>query len=194
MWFILTYLVLFYSSKLTSQQSLVILWHSSFNPFTPKIWKQILLTNANRNLRWLFLRIWCYIRHYLCMLVTPRSERVNKTPFFKTSIQTRHLQSHNSRRKVIALVTFLRVYAYRNIDYCLGRFSNLEVNNMAIQQGHPTDSFGGIGSNFRLGKCHLELSSVINAFVLEEIKMTFSAENRSARIFGKAIRPKVFGK
>ena len=51
------------------------------------------------------------------MLVTPGSERVKKTPFSKTSIQTRHLQSHNSRSKVIALVTFLTVYPYRSIDY-----------------------------------------------------------------------------
>ena len=30
-------------------------------------------------------------------------------------------------------------------------------------------------------------------FVFGETKMTFSAQKRSARIFGKEIRPKVFG-
>ena len=68
-------------------------------------------------------------------------------------------------------------------------------------QGHPTDFFGGISVRKTCNRLKFsvrEISSrafLINAFVFREIKMTFWAQKyRSSRIFGKAIRPKVFGK
>ena len=73
---------------------------------------------------------------------------------------------------------------------------------MKNTQGQPTDRFGGISvrkTRNRLTFSVREMSSrafLINAFCFRSDKNdVFSGhQNRSARIFGKAIRPKVFGK
>ena len=70
-----------------------------------------------------------------------------------------------------------------------------------VCQGHPTDRFGGISVRKTCNCLKFsvrEMSSrafLINAFCFQRDKYdVFGHKNSSARIFGKAIRPKVFGK
>ena len=73
-------------------------------------------------------------------------------------------------------------------------------NSNDIYQGHPTDRFGGISVRKtcnRLKFSAREMSSrafLINAFCFRNKNDVLGTKSRSARNFGKAIRPKVFGK
>ena len=76
-------------------------------------------------------------------------------------------------------------------------------NELRMYQGHPTDCFGRIyvrKTCNRLNFSVREMSSraflfkINESLLFSETKMTFLAQKRSARIFGKEIRPKVFGK
>ena len=72
---------------------------------------------------------------------------------------------------------------------------------LTICQGHPTDRFGGISVRKTCNRLKFsvrEMSSrafLSNAFCFRRDKNdVFGHQNRSARIFGNAIRPKAFGK